>query len=423
MGILNYYKWLKESYPDAFKKKYLETYDNIYIDLNYLLHMSSYNAESKKQLVSKLSDFIENILTYCTPKKTVNFFTDGSCPLAKLILQRQRRMIIATNNELSDVKFSSLNFTPGTKFMDTIEETLKPLSKKLEIIFNIKTNFFVDDFDEAEIKIKKELMKNQKLNKSDTHLLVTNDADVVVILSTLDDPHSVFILFKDKEFKILGMSDLLNLHTKKFGKTKYYNLDFALLSMFQGNDYIKKVGLVSLDNIWKSFKMNLNLQEKKELVKNKNFEINTEFLSDIFFDICSLSNVKRKPHKDFTLKNLNINLYKNYLDGLMWCMNLYYSGKCERYNYMYEYTESPNPFTLAFFIKKRPYLLKYNNDCFSPIKKELYTILLLPKSAKQLIDSKYHDFIEKYPILYEDKKQLMLDDIKIIINSFNKFIP
>jgi 5'-3' exonuclease len=420
MGILNYYKWLKESYPDAFNKKYLETYDNIYIDLNYLLHMSSYNTESKKQVISKLYDFIENILSVCPPKKSVNFFTDGPCPLAKLILQRQRRITIAKDNEISNVKFSSLNFTAGTKFMDNIRDDLKLISKKIELIFNVKTNFYVDDNDEAEIKIKKQLMMNQKNNRNDSHLLVTNDADVVVILTTLTDPHSTFILFRDKEYKILSISNLLYHHTKKYGKGKYYNLDFALLSMFQGNDYLKKVGLVTLDNIWKAYKLNLNLQKDKALVINKNLDINNEFLSDILFDVCRLSNVKRKPHNDFVIENINIELYKNYLDGITWCLDLYSSGICKRYNYMYKYTESPNPFILAFIIKKKPELLKYKIGIFPPLKKELYIILLLPKSVKQLINSKYHDFMDKYPTLYDEKKPISSDVVKTIMNDFDK---
>jgi len=88
----------------------------------------------------------------------------------------------------------------------------------------------------------------------------------------------------------------------------------------------------------------------------------------------------------------------------MWCFNVYYTGKCERYNYMYEYSDSPNPLALILCINNRKDLLKINNIKSLPIEKDLYTILLIPKSAKILIDKKYYDFMNKKILLYDEEE-------------------
>ena len=60
MGILHFHKWMKENYPKAFQKKWLATYDHVYIDLNYALHNCSYKAKSIDE-VKTLTNSLDNI--------------------------------------------------------------------------------------------------------------------------------------------------------------------------------------------------------------------------------------------------------------------------------------------------------------------------------------------------------------------------
>jgi 5'-3' exonuclease len=407
MGILNFYKWIKESYPSSFKKFYFDTYDHIYIDLNYLLHMSSYGTKTQNEIIERLSNMIESILSHCNPTKTVNLLTDGSCSIAKLLLQRKRRL--TSMRTLSDkiktekdLETSELNFTPGTKFMNELEKKLENLIKKIEFIYKIEVKCILDSEDEAEIKIKRKLMENKINNPDDTHVVVTNDADVVVILSTLEYIHNVFIFFKDPKvgMQFLSISELLWEHTKKFGLTKNFGLDFGFISILMGNDYLPKINILSLEKVWMSYKININIH-KKSLINN-NLEVNSDLLIDILTDSIGLT--KRYLISKCDIMESRKELYKNYLDGLMWCFNVYYTGKCERYNYMYEYSDSPNPLALILCINNRKDLLKINNIKSLPIEKNLYTILLIPKSAKILIDKKYYNFMNKKNLLYDEEE-------------------
>ena len=47
--------------------------------------------------------------------------------------------------------------------------------------------------------------------------------------------------------------------------------------------------------------------------------------------------------------------------------------------------------------------LKINKDTYPPLESLLYAILVLPKKALPLIEVKYHDFVDKNPILYEEE--------------------
>ena len=116
MGITNFHKWLRENYPQSIKSHWIDSYDNVYIDLNFVLHYCYYGVNTITDIYIKLQSYIESILQLLQPQQNVIFATDGTAPLAKLILQRKRRLNISKQNANKD--FSSVIFTPGTHFMN-----------------------------------------------------------------------------------------------------------------------------------------------------------------------------------------------------------------------------------------------------------------------------------------------------------------
>lgn len=409
MGIANFYSWIKEQYPMAFKKT-TGIYDNVYIDLNYLLHMCSYNCRSKDEIISRLKSIIETIIKFSIPVKTLNLFTDGASSLAKLLLQRKRRLNISRSDK--DLEISSLNFTPGTKFMIDLENNLKDLKKKIETIYNIKVNIFANSNDEAELKIKNSLMKNSRLSKNDTHIVVTNDADVVVMMLTNCNYEKICILFKDDNYCTLSLGELIKEHCKLYGTSKAPNLDFSFLSLFLGNDYIPKVNFATPDKLWKIYRYVLfdypngiikinnisNTDDKKDKYE---FIINSKFLVSLLSGL--FGSVPIRQSKKINYRDSRSKLYENYYDGLTWCFDMYLNADCVRYNYMYEYPNSPHPLGLILSLHMNPEYIVLKECKYDCIDQDLYAILLLPRSAKSLISKKYYEFMDSVSNLYEQE--------------------
>jgi hypothetical protein len=130
--------------------------------------------------------------------------------------------------------------------------------------------------------------------------------------------------------------------------------------------------------------------------------LSTKFIVKMLYEVIRLS--KQKSLGLVTIRNSFNDIYLNYLDGLTWCLDTYKTGKCKRYDYMYEYQESPHPLGLIMNMLENNELLKLNKCEFPPIDPSLYAILVLPNYAKKLINKKYYKFMESSDILYATEK-------------------
>lgn len=410
MGITNFHKMIKEKYATAFQNKWLESYDHIYVDLNYTLHFCSYNAKNEDDVFSRVFNFFDNLLAELNPNKTLTVCSDGVAPLAKLVLQRQRRLSVSKNvsdNNTDNESFNTMVFTPGTNFMKNLKNKLKKYFYFVEQIYSIHIEYLNEQIDEAELKLKYQLMENMKSCPDDTHLIVTNDADVVVMLTTLVNPYYTFACSRtNSQNEILSIGKMLDLHTDHVGTSLYPNYDFALVSLMMGNDYLPKIRLADFEKLWESYKSTLKILPNglttcninSTNLTNPTIEINKNFLVKMLNKLILIS--KQKSLNFVTIRNGFGNMYLNYIDGLTWCLQTYNTGKCVRYDYMYEYQESPHPLGIVFNIIENPNLLIAKNTICKPIDQSLYAILLLPNFAKNLIDKKFHKFMENNDILY-----------------------
>lgn len=398
MGIDNFHKMIRENYAGSFKRKWSQCYDHVYVDINYALHYCSHKAQTEQEVLDRLHVFFDNIFQETVPIKTINVCTDGVAPLAKLILQRKRRLGTSRNLENNE-GFSSLSFTPGTVFMTKLKDNLKKYFEYIENTYHVDVNYLDHEIDEAELKLKHKLMCNINDYENNSHIVVTNDADMIVMLTTLEqkDLHNIFVFCKNNtQNEVLSIGKMLDLHTNKFGMSINYNLDFTFVSLLMGNDYLPKVSLADFNKLWKAYSeicsTNLN-----GLVNNK-LEVNWNFFAKILNRIMTLS--KNQFIKRVTKTNTFTKLHENYFDGLTWCLDTYYTGKCIRYDYMYEYNTGPHPLGLLMSLQFNKNLLCHNKNICKPISSSLYAILVLPNLARNLIDKKYHKFMDDSDILY-----------------------
>ena len=406
MGITGFYKWLRDEYNDCFlsdkNNKQIKYYDNVYIDINYLLHMSLYNSDTMDEVINKLQTIIYNICKKTNPLKSLNLSSDGVGPYAKLLLQRQRREK-NIDDDLKNINYSSLHFTPQTIFMESLNDKLKLMIDTLKLMYNIKINCNFDGDGEAELKNKKFFLENK--NKDDTHIFITSDADVVLIMSSVEYYDNIFIMTYGKTSDIISLKLLLNRHANKYNKSLTSNYDFCFLNMLLGNDYYPELKGVKINNLWDGYKKKF----KKVGLINKDYIVNKKFLLDIL-DYCMIKSTKISLNRS-TLNSFNQQIYDDYIDGLLWCFDMYKRGECVRNDYIFEHElkDGPSLFLFIIYIKNKQLIL--NKTQCKTIPKELCAVLLIPEKAKTIIDEKYHCYYNKYKT---DKIQTSKDINKII---------
>src|SRR5690606_2292425 len=95
---------------------------------------------------------------------------------------------------------NTILLTCGTDFMLGVYNKISNYIKFITHIYNIKVELLDCNIDEAELKLKKKMMDNieQDTENKDTHLFVTNDADVIVMLTTLKNYSNVYVYCKMK---------------------------------------------------------------------------------------------------------------------------------------------------------------------------------------------------------------------------------
>lgn len=433
MGITNFQKETKKTYSDAHKDKWLESYDNLYIDLNFVLHHVCYLSKNIPDLLARFRDYLMGIIVQTNPKKRIILAADGPAPLAKLILQRKRRQdmvkLLETDVDLS--KNLNLNLSPGTEFMTNIEKSLEGFIKYVKTKYNVEVITLITDSDEGEIKIKHSLQKIQLKNPSDTHIVYSGDSDVILLLFACEDLTKIYQNFGKNV--ILSLGKLFDIHVEKFCgvidmnnndyeiKKRNIKNDFVFINFLMGNDYFPKVQFIKLETLWSAYAKIFKLRKKCLITLNNNNQI---IIDPIFFhDLMFYTSTKIKPCylNKFQMSDLKHKFYEDYVTGLFWCFNMYISGKCTNYRYIYDHDQSPHITGLMLTVINH---CTYDITKFHSIDVDLYGILLIPEKAKKLLSKEQsliaELLVEKFPILYEEERCNICKKHNITIGKLNE---
>ncbi|KAJ8903934.1 hypothetical protein NDN08_000465 [Rhodosorus marinus] len=226
MGVPRFYRWISERYPlirrDVGFGEGTPTVDNLYLDLNGVIHTASRADEVDKPVLSEedifLNSFkkIDELIEIIQPTELIYFAVDGVAPRAKMNQQRSRRFRSAkerveeaqksAETELipSDNYFDSNCITPGTKFMLRLTEALTFYAEKkltedvrwenLQVIVSGPNTP-----GEGEHKIMeyiREMKAKGELGSNKRHCLYGLDADLIMLALVTHEPH--FILLREK---------------------------------------------------------------------------------------------------------------------------------------------------------------------------------------------------------------------------------
>jgi len=390
MGIKDYHKWIRDVYSCSISDFWMDSYEHLYIDINFALHYTCYGTNSTGEIMDRLFYFIDNLIKKFNPTVSVTLADDGAAPMAKLLLQRKRRSTIFDNY---NVAFA---FTPGTTFMDDLKTSLIDHMKILQHEYKFKVNYMLGCDGEGELKIKRKLTETINIYPNDTHIVVSSDADMIVMCGTLprSSYYRVFIYSNIKSHEIISFGKLIYAHVQAVGMSKNFGYDFTFLSILLGNDYLPKILYVDVYKIWESYKITCK-DDKCGIINDTCTGINKQFLISVLNNLMGKINTKSLKKIKFDTIKTNKYMYENYVDGVLWCFDMYNSGYCSQNNYMFEFEDSPHLIGVILFIIYNDKFV-FDTSIQSCVPKLLYPILVLPKSGISLIHNKYHKFAHTY---------------------------
>lgn len=342
MGIPHLFRWITKKYPDTIGFDSNLNIDNLYFDLNGLIHPCCH-PENKEQpnneneMFENIKKYINLIISIVKPQKLIYVAIDGVAPMAKINQQRMRRFKASKEKTVIKGLKQKLNMpfteswdsnaiTPGSKFLYDLSQKLCKFFKeefKIKIIFsdcNVPG--------EGEHKFIS-YIRNLKDNKL-SHCIYGLDADLIM-LSLLLGRKNIY-LFREKqiqrkdlqksepEFEYLYLDLLKKYFLQSFTGYNEINIinDFVVLSFFMGNDFLPNIPHLKIkeggfDKILDKYRLVLKSFNNRYIIENDKFNI--EFLKMLFHELLDLeNNYKSKNYKPN-------NIFHNKFDEEMFKIN------------------------------------------------------------------------------------------------------
>ena len=428
MGIYNFHTWLRKKFPNTYIPiQDNNIYDYIYIDINFILHNSVYESKTEKDFIDRIYSNLNIIFSNFIATKKIYLAVDGPSSYAKIALQRKRRSNAGVKNNKNGI--NSLNLTPGTEFMKRIENKLELYIKRLEKqykflspkIYLLSSNLP----DEGEIKISKKIIDNGSNNLQAKHLIIGNDSDLIVLGMSMKPIYNINILVKGKNSnELLSIEKLIKNQAQTLNR--YDDIDklidsnirddFVIISLMMGNDYFPKLGYLQHENLWKLYYKFMN--DRNDYLVQLNTINNETFQQFIYTIYKSLSPGFQK----ISPSNVNLEYAKSYLEGLVWCLNMYKTGLCSMYDYIYVgESKSVHPYELLLYLSSNKDNIKILESDTKPILAEIYPLIIMPKSGSHLLNKKYQELMDnELQYLYEAEECNTCKKSKTELNNINK---
>eukprot|EP01080_Neovahlkampfia_damariscottae_P009118 gene9118-1208_t len=323
----------EEIEDEDFQEEEEEVIQNLQEILDSLI-VNAPNDDFLNTVCSKVLKKLTNIFSNFQPQRTYFISMDGPAPITKMKKQKKDKLKPLMKQETESVSKSLLS--PGTIMMIKLKEEIKIWAEE-----NYKTGFFdssltfyisgSDEVGEGETKIMNHISNYQENYRRESYGIVTPDSDMILMALGCISKENILIFNPTKmsrKFNCVSKVKLLE-HFNKLvpAKANEIALDFVLLILLKGNDYLPGIGrwtkFYKVFENYLEFKNNdISLIEFSNVgYKKKGFTLNLETLSkihsyDLHFD-----------KKNYTSES-KIN---DYLDALLWNFNMYVSSLCYDY--------------------------------------------------------------------------------------------
>ena len=344
MGVPGFYKWiitnLKTSYfintinitkDDLSKNNIYE----LFIDTNSIIHNIMHQIDKsitdkriiEKQIIRQSIKFIDDLIDKFKPHLTY-IAIDGIPPFAKILQQRNRRYFAAYQEKILNqsaekynqpiLKWSNINITPGTPFMDKLHRRFNRHYSKFKNV--IYSSCF--DLGEGEHKIM-DYIRTHPIDETKNRYIYGLDADIL-FLSMIHNNRNLFICRENQQTE--NVYDIINIHKLKTSIISYcsrfhehtkisYNQnmidDIIFICFLFGNDFIPHSPILNIgndmDKILQIYINNYDISSYYLINRdNKINPINIQFFNS-FLKEFSLIEYKMYINNDYQKKMIKFN--------------------------------------------------------------------------------------------------------------------
>jgi 5'-3' exoribonuclease 1 len=272
MGIKFFFKWLRETFPSFIKnvsifQPFTPSIDHFLIDVNGIIHYccqkwygyGAFKSPSSKgkDLVSEILHYLQRIIQFINPKKTVFLAIDGVAPLSKQFQQRSRRYRSSMDRLNNKQEFNSNSITPGTEFFDQITFSIhRWISKKMTKDWNHLHILFSSEKAPGEGEHKLVKWVREYGDSRDSYMLHGMDADLIMLALATHFPH--FHILRENtfrpeiEFFHIDMENIrdrliINMLQDLSDHSDFCHInDFIVMIFLTGNDFLPTIPTIEL---------------------------------------------------------------------------------------------------------------------------------------------------------------------------------
>jgi len=302
MGIKDYLKHLNQE-----EITNIIEYEHVYIDCNYLIHFLIYKCKNDKDLYDKICNFWKNLMEVIKIKSTVHLIYDGEHDAEELTKNpKLQTLILRYGDKVESTDYDKQVIKPGSQILNTFKYYLVDVIEKYKKIN--KSKFTVNQNNdnikgEADLKILN-LIYNSNQNKV---CICSKDSDMILIA------HSLAI---NKSISIDVITNFRPIQIVYINMFKKYNLDYVLLVLLLGNDYLPKISSITYQTVINTYEK--YIKYNKQIISNGNINTNN-LIEFITYFIVYGSNKKIK----FNFNNYDPIRFEIYINNLIWCLGYY----------------------------------------------------------------------------------------------------
>jgi hypothetical protein len=302
MGINGFMKNMRQDNPN--KKQ--RNYESVYIDCNYLLHYFIYNCKNDNDLYQKTYNYFKYLFETIDILHEVHLIFDGIHPHhlqqinPKKLTQEQRSKYKKDSTDYDKQLIApkmKIVSTFKTHLVDTINSLKKIYKKQFEILINDDS---IDS--EADFKILNAINESNFKNMC----IVSRDSDMILIAYSLICKKKINIDILSNLRPILFI-DVVELN-------KEYDLDYVLIVLLLGNDYLPKLSNVDYKTIIDTYDL---------YIKHKNSPIITNNKINYYNFINYLTYIILNKKIKLNFKTIDCFRFEKYYNNVLWCLKQY----------------------------------------------------------------------------------------------------
>ncbi|XP_055915539.1 5'-3' exoribonuclease 1 [Eupeodes corollae] len=363
MGVPKFFRYISERYPclsELARENCIPEFDNLYLDMNGIIHNCSHPDDgnihfniSEEDMFKDICNYIDKLFFLIKPQRLFFMAVDGVAPRAKMNQQRSRRFRSAKDAEnlaiqaknrgetIENTPFDSNCITPGTEFMQRLQNTLRffvknkistdPLWQKCRVILSGH-----DSPGEGEHKIMDYIryLKSQKdFDPHTRHCLYGLDADLIILGLCTHEMHFVVLReevkfgkktkrasIEETRFFLLHLGlfkEYLELEFSALKQYESFNMaqlidDWVLMGFLVGNDFIPHLPCLHISSnalpiVYQTYikiypKLNGNINEHG-ILNLRRLEIFLEALSEVEFQLFEENHADLKYFEGKQTKN------------------------------------------------------------------------------------------------------------------------